>query len=157
MRKLKKKIKHNTTLGEITKIEHNITNAKLKSVQILHKAVYGVEDQPRQRECLRNFQGFHFDKNSQEFNKVEKINEGLELSDVMSMCYILNLDYEGDKHKFVNRISTFLNNLTVNDEVSEEEDEVEKEIEEEVVNSEESEYEDNIPLSTTAASTTRRK
>lgn len=47
------------TLGEISKIEKNITNAKLRAIEVLHRVVYQKNDQPRVvRRKVRKFSGF---------------------------------------------------------------------------------------------------
>lgn len=134
------------TLGDLERIEHNITNSKLKAVKALHFIAYGNEGQPRLiRKNLRKFNGFRLDVDSDEYaRKIDDIKKQVPLNDLTAVCHILNLDYDGDIDQILDRVCLFLNDLTVNvkddeseseiEEEEEDEDETEEEVEEEVNN-----------------------
>ena len=121
-----------TSLGNIQKIEYNITNSKLKAVKALHVVAYGEEAQPRLvRKRLREFSGFGFEKNSDDYNqKICDVKEQVDAADLVSICNILNLQYEGTSDILVDRICSFLNDLQITDEVSEKDEDEEDEDEE---------------------------
>lgn len=120
------------TLGEISKIDKNITNAKLRAIEVLHRVVYQKNDQPRVvRRKVRKFSGFRLDKNSEDYAKiVSDMKDNFEVSDLVTVSHILDLDYGGDKDEVVDRICDFLNNLEIvkiNSDDEEEEDDNDEE------------------------------
>lgn len=121
-----------TTLGDIAKIEYNLSNSQLKAVKALHLVAYGQEAQPRMtRKRLREFSGFGLEKGSEDYeNKLTDVKERTDSADLVSICHILDLDYKGSSDDVVDRICSFMNDLSVTENNSgkeEEEDDVDDE------------------------------
>ena len=122
------------TLGDLEKIKHNITGAKLQTIQALHVAAYGEQSQPRSaRKNVRKFTGYNLEKPSEEYDlKINTIKENLGLNDLIAVCNVLNLDYSGETSEVAERVCAFLNNLSISDEKGEDEDEsTDEEVQEE--------------------------
>ncbi|XP_066258824.1 uncharacterized protein [Euwallacea similis] len=117
------------TLGDIEKILQNIKNSKLKAVQALHVAAYGEEGRPRlTRRNLKKFLGFKLDRESSEYRaKVGEITNNLNSSDLTAICHILNLDYAGQREDILDRVCSFLNDLSVSDDIIDEQEDLETE------------------------------
>lgn len=137
-------------LGDIAKIEQNITNAKFKAAEVLHKVAYGEEGQPRTiRRKLRAFSGFKLEENSEEYKEiVNRISDNFEVNDLVSVSHLLNLDYDGGKNEVVDRICAFLNHLQIDDgeENDDEQEYAEEENDVDYVESEDEETDNNEPL-----------
>ncbi|KAK9659781.1 hypothetical protein QE152_g41556 [Popillia japonica] len=88
-------------LGNMTKIGINITNGKLKAIKALHYIAWGNEGQPRRvRKAVGSFTGFGFDKNTEDYaKKIEDIIQNMELTDLVAVCHILDLNYSGMRRK----------------------------------------------------------
>lgn len=134
-----------STLGDIAKIEHNITNSQLPAVKALHVIAYGEEGQPRKtRKHLREFQGFKLDIASNEYaQKISDAKQKVGNADLISICHILDLDYQGTSDELVTRVCTFLNNLNIDENESADEEEEDEDSYEE---DEEGEDDDDQPL-----------
>ncbi|XP_066258248.1 protein DEK-like [Euwallacea similis] len=117
------------TLVDIEKISQNIKNSKLKAVQALHVAAYGEEGRPRlTKRDLKKFPRFKLDRESSEYQaKVGEIKNNLNSSDLTAICHILNLDYAGQREDILDRVCTFLNDLSVSDDIIDEQEDVETE------------------------------
>ncbi|KAF2885785.1 hypothetical protein ILUMI_20368 [Ignelater luminosus] len=97
------------TLGDIFEVERNISKGNLKAIKALHFIAFNEEGQPRKtRKALRTFSG---------------------LADLISVCNILTLDYEGTKDELTDKIYLFLNELKI-EESKGTEDETEEELSE---------------------------
>ncbi|XP_045466745.1 uncharacterized protein LOC123675430 [Harmonia axyridis] len=99
-----------STLGDITIIENQISNAKLSAVKALHFICYGDEGEPRKvRRALRKFSGFVWDRNSdQHSTKVQDVHKQLRLPDLITVSNMLGLDYSGTDDVIIDRICSFL-------------------------------------------------
>ena len=124
-----------TTLGNIGRVEKNITKAPVKVVRILHRIVYNQEGDRRNRKRLRQFEGFTFDADSDEYkNKVSSLRRDFDEKDLAATCSLLCLDYSGEKGELANRIIEGLRDLAIIEEAAgkeEDEDEAEEDDEEE--------------------------
>ena len=99
-----------STLGDITIIENQISNAKLSAVKALHFICYGDEGEPHKvRRALRKFSGFGWDKNSDDhLTKVQDVYKQLRLPDLITVSNMLGLDYSGTDDEIIDRICSFL-------------------------------------------------
>lgn len=98
------------SLGEIPEIERNICNAAIAIVKALFLICFGHEGNKytRRRE-LRKFAGFDWDKESEEHvSKISETMEKLTLADLIGVCGILHLPYQGEAHDLAKRICDFL-------------------------------------------------
>lgn len=116
-------------LGDISKIEKNISSSSLKAVKALHVVAFGNEGESRKtRKALRTFSGFKLDKKSSEYaQKVSDVKQKVQLPDLIAVCNILDLDYTGSDDEVVERICSFMNDLQSRSENEFEDEEVEEE------------------------------
>lgn len=123
-----------TTLGDIVRVERNITKAPVKAARILHRIVFNQESDRQNRKRLRQFEGFTFKADSDEYkNKVSSLRRDFEENDLVATCSLLCLDYSGEKRELANRIIDGLRDLTIIEEAAE------KEADEDVVEEDEKE------------------
>lgn len=124
-----------TTLGDIVRVERNITKAPVKAARTLHRIVFNQESDRQNRKRLRQFEGFTFKADSDEYkNKVSSLRRDFEENDLVATCSLLCLDYSGEKRELANRIIDGLRDLTIIEEAAkkeEDEDEIEEDDEEE--------------------------
>lgn len=113
-----------STLGKIPKIEYYITHANLAGFKALHKICFGNEGEPRKtQKALREFSGFGWGKNTDEYvNKIQDISQLLKLSDLIAVCNILGLNYNGALKDVADHICTFLTDSMYRDDEQEEKD-----------------------------------
>lgn len=125
-----------STLGNISEIEYHITHAGLAVVNALHLICYGKEGEVRKtRKALRKFAGFSWDKNSDEHEaKVKEVIEKIKLPDLIAVCNILDLNYEGSKEEIAERICSFLSTLEYEEDDQNATGEKEEETEDEDLN-----------------------
>ncbi|XP_045460621.1 uncharacterized protein LOC123671019 [Harmonia axyridis] len=98
-----------STLGDITIIENQISNAKLSAVKALHFICFGDEGEPHKvRRALRKFSGFVWDRNSDQLlTKVQDVHKQLRLLDLITVSNMLGLDYSGTDDVIIDRICSF--------------------------------------------------
>lgn len=133
-----------STLGDIENIENHITHAKLPAIKALHIICFGNEGESRKaRKALRMFSGFGWDKNSDDHTaKIQDVSDKLKLPDLIAVCNILGLDYEGSFEEVANRVCSFLITLEYEENSGEENDES---CEDESDDDSEEEEEEEIP------------
>lgn len=96
------------TLSEIYKINDNITNAKIKPLKVLSAIISGNDDARLNRNKLKQFTGFKYNTDAEEFQtKLNEINQK-SLADLISVCHILNISYDGASEDIARRILSFL-------------------------------------------------
>lgn len=111
------------TLGDIAVINDNITNSKGKPLKVLYEIIFGTDATRLNRNKLKKFSGFGFNENDDHFqNKLIEIKTKI-LADLISVCHIINVNYEGTADEMAKRILLFLCNLRVEDDGDEEEEE----------------------------------
>lgn len=126
-----------TTLGSIDKVEQNITKAPVKAVRALHRMVYGQEGNRQNRKRLRQFKGFTFDVDTDEYRNKILTFENLQ-NDLVTVYTLLCLDYTGEKADLASRIIDGLRDLEIIREAARKEDD-----EEEDDDDEDDDFEDN--------------
>ena len=129
------------TLGSFERINYNLTYSQAKAVKALHSVAYSPDSQSRSvRKHLKDFSGFELQTDSDEYNKKVDDVKKLDKSDLVSICHVLTLSYEGTSVDLVDRICSFLNNLHLDENEPEEisDDEDERDVEEEIEDEEES-------------------
>lgn len=101
------------TLGDIDKIAQNICSSQLKVIKALYVIAFGVEPPPRRaRKDLKNFSGFNLQVDSLEFkDKVAEVVNRCDVSDLVAVCNVLTLEYQGNKEDLGVRICSLLNDL----------------------------------------------
>lgn len=97
-----------------------------QAIVALHKLVFEVEGDRGNRKRLREFKGFTFKDESDEFNNKLAYAARLSIAELTSICNVLGLDFSGDKEELRIRIIKSimdLNSLISNVEHSDDEDE----------------------------------
>ncbi|KYN18246.1 hypothetical protein ALC57_09448 [Trachymyrmex cornetzi] len=98
-------------LAQIEPIKQKIRTASTVAVMALHKFIFEKEGDRKNRQRLRDFEGFAFKKDTEKYaNKIEAA-RGLTFGDLISCCNILGLEYGGNKDELVIRILHGLMNL----------------------------------------------
>lgn len=93
-----------TTLGSIDRVERNITKTPVKAVRALHRMIYGQEGDRQNRKRLRQFGGFAFDVDTDEYrNKILALQDFQE-NDLVTICSVICLDYTEEKAQLAARI-----------------------------------------------------
>lgn len=138
------------SLGEIDKVALNITNGQLSTVKALHLIAYGVETEPRKtRKSCREFSGYGLEIESDEYaQKIQDVKENVDVSDLISVCDILELNHKGNVDTLVNRICSFMNDLNLTEDGNgfEGEDVIEDDAEESDEASEEDDEDENLAI-----------
>lgn len=84
-------------LGDFVAVRKNLSTAKRAVVVALHKLVFAGEGDRQNRQRLREFVGFDFDEDDEQFQrKKEYVNRNLSTADLVSICNILSLNYDAD-------------------------------------------------------------
>lgn len=124
------------TLGDIDRVEQNITKAPVKAVRAMHRMIYGQEGDRQNRKRLRQFSGFAFDVDTDEYrNKVLAFQDFPE-NDLVTICSVLCLDYAGEKAQLAARIINGLRDLkAIKEAARKEEDEEDDDDDEEIEDS----------------------
>ena len=99
-------------LRQISGVSENITAASKKSIKALHHLVFGEIGDRKNRSRLREFSGFEFADDSEEYQeKVIWTKTSLTHGDLTAICNILKLGYTGGKEMVVDRICKHLTDL----------------------------------------------
>lgn len=115
-----------TTLGSIDRVEQNITKAPVKAVKVLHRMIYGQEGDRQNRKRLRQFKGFRFDVDTDEYRNKILAFEDLQKNELVTVCILLCLDYTGEKTDLATRIINGLCDLEVIKEAARKEEDEEE-------------------------------
>ena len=110
-------------------IARSITAAPTKIIKAFHRLVFGDDGDRKNRDRLRNFEGFTFhDGGGAYHDKITFIQEKFKEGELIAICNILGLDYEGSKQGLAKRICNGLMNLNTllkdNDDSDSEDDDV---------------------------------
>ncbi|GBM50063.1 hypothetical protein AVEN_138844-1 [Araneus ventricosus] len=101
-----------TTLNDIQEISTALKNCKTEKIKILHKFLFGSLGDRSNRKRIREFIGFDFQVESDEFKKkLESVDELFSLNKLITICNILNISFDGSKPEVSKRILSFLCNL----------------------------------------------
>lgn len=96
----------------------------------MHKFIFEKDEDRKNRQRLRDFQGFTFEEDSSEYiGKVEYARR-LTIGDLISCCNILGLEYDGSKEEVITRLCKGLmdlNSLIPKDVEEEKQNETEEE------------------------------
>ncbi|KAK7794042.1 hypothetical protein R5R35_006939 [Gryllus longicercus] len=100
------------TLGDIDKINKNITSAPAKAIQTLHKLIFELIPKDRKnRKRLKEFAGFTFELDSKDFKlKKEFINNSFTEAELGTICSILCIN-DGTKEVMIDDVCNYLSNL----------------------------------------------
>lgn len=129
-------------LGEIAKIEKYITATRIDSLQPLHQICFDAAGKTNLlKKSLRQFAGFDFDKESDEFAKKVEAAQKFDLAKLKGVCEGLQLDKKGSKETICQRICEFL----ISPNGAEDDAEEENNSEQEEPESEEQESEEEKP------------
>ncbi|CAH1966803.1 unnamed protein product [Acanthoscelides obtectus] len=98
-----------TALGDIPRIEASITRYKNDDLKTLHRLLFKVNGKTTLvKKNIRKFNGFDFDKDSDEYQKKIASVQKLDLKQLKGLCEVLDLQKSGTKDDLVNRIVDFL-------------------------------------------------
>ncbi|GBL70898.1 hypothetical protein AVEN_113227-1 [Araneus ventricosus] len=101
-----------TTLNDIQEISTALKNCKTEKIKILHKFLFGSLGDRSNRKRIREFMGFDFQVDSEEFKKkLGSVDELFSLNELITICNILNISFDGSKPEVSKRILSFLCNL----------------------------------------------
>ncbi|GBN25984.1 Retrovirus-related Pol polyprotein from transposon 297 [Araneus ventricosus] len=101
-----------TTLNDIQEISTALKNCKTEKIKSLHKFLFGSLGDRSNRKRIREFIGFDFQVDSEEFKKkLEIVDELFSLNELITICNILNISFDGSKPEVSKRILSFLCNL----------------------------------------------
>ncbi|GBN12277.1 hypothetical protein AVEN_66316-1 [Araneus ventricosus] len=101
-----------TTLNDIQEISTALKNCKTEKINILHKFLFGSLGDRSNRKRIREFIGFDFQVDSEEFEKkLGSVDELFSLNELITKCNILNISFDGSKPEVSKRILSFLCNL----------------------------------------------
>ncbi|CAL1271215.1 unnamed protein product [Larinioides sclopetarius] len=100
------------TLNDIKEISIALKNCRVEKIRILHKFIFDSDGDRLNRKRIRNFPGFGFETGSDEFKKKLQIsNDTFSLNELITVCNILNIPFDGDKPEVVKRILSLLCDL----------------------------------------------
>lgn len=96
-------------LKDIPSVLINLKVAKADTIKAFHKLIFEIQGDRANRKRLREFSGFTFEHNSDEYNaKLLYIKTNLALGDLIAVCNILCIDYKGNDDEIICRISNSL-------------------------------------------------
>lgn len=113
-------------LAQNETVRQKIRTATTAAIKALHQLIFENDGDRKNRQRLRDFQGFTFREGSPEYVSKLEYAKRLTLGDLISCCNILSLEYDGNKEEVSTRICNSLmdlNTLTRADESSEDEEE----------------------------------
>lgn len=96
-------------LEQVKVVANNIKTSSMKAIKALHKLVFEEEGDRGNRKRLREFVGFAFASDSEEYKrKLTYADTHLGWGDLVAICNILAIDYSGTKKKLTQRICGYL-------------------------------------------------
>ena len=99
-------------LNDIKIINIALKNSRAEKIKILHKFVFGTDGDRSNRKRLRNFAGYDFANESEEFKKkIQSINDIFCENELITVCNLLNISFDGSKEEIANRILSMLCDL----------------------------------------------
>lgn len=98
-------------LAQNKQIKDKIALASRKAIVALHRVIFEEEGDRGNRKRLREFGGFDFADESDEYRTKLEYATRLTTGDLTSICNILGLDYVGTKEQLLVRIIQDLINL----------------------------------------------
>ena len=113
---------------QIAHIKEKLKSASKAVILALHRLVFEKDGDRGNRQRLREFQGFQFSVDSEEFRNKLDYSVGLAIGDLILICNVLGLDYSGNKEQLRERIIvglTDINSLAKTDDDEQEKDELE--------------------------------
>lgn len=123
--------------AQIETIKQKIHTASTAAIAALHKFIFEEEGDRRNRQCLRDFSGFTFYKDTSRYADKFEFGRRLSIGDLISCCNILGLEYNGTKEEIVVRILDGLLDINIlaithDENYAEEKDEEDDKVNEEV-------------------------
>ncbi|XP_018357329.1 PREDICTED: uncharacterized protein LOC108757418 [Trachymyrmex cornetzi] len=119
---------------QVKTIANNFKTSSKKAVQALHTLIFEQEGDRENRKRLREFRGFLFAINSEEYkSKIAYVESNLIWADLVSVCNILAIEYSGTKRELSQRLCDSLidlNSLNSCDESDKEENAGDSDIQE---------------------------
>ncbi|XP_066249759.1 protein DEK-like isoform X2 [Euwallacea similis] len=98
-----------TALGEIPRVEASITRFKNDDLKYLHKLLFNaVTNKVHFKKNIRKFNGFPFNKDSDDYTKKVDSLKKNEVKVLKTICEILDLSKTGTKEELVEKIMEFL-------------------------------------------------
>nr|CAH7718866.1 unnamed protein product [Callosobruchus chinensis] len=98
-----------TALGDIPRIDASISRFKNDDLKFLHRLLFKVNGKSTLvKKNIRKFNGFNFDKESEEYQKKIGSAQKLDTKQLKSICEMLDLQKSGTKDDLANRIVEFL-------------------------------------------------
>jgi len=92
-------------LDQIGTIRSNLKTSSKKAIKALHKLIFEQEGDRGNRKRLREFQGFPFAIDSDEYKvKIAYAEANLSWADLVAVCNVLAIEYAGTKRELTQRI-----------------------------------------------------
>nr|XP_012136355.1 PREDICTED: uncharacterized protein LOC105661967 [Megachile rotundata] len=115
-------------LGQIEAVKEKIKTASVAAIRSLHKFIFHDEGDRSNRKRVRNFEGFAFAIDSEEYTAQLEYARRLTTGDLISSCNVLGIDFTGSKEEIIVRMCSAL--MDLNQLVKPNDEEEEKEGEE---------------------------
>jgi len=101
-------------------IGSNLKTSSIKAVKALHKLIFQQEGDRSNRKRLREFQGFPFAIDSDEYKvKVAYAEANLSWADLVAVCNVLAIEYAGTIKELTQRICNSISDLNLFDDADE--------------------------------------
>lgn len=98
-------------LAQFEPIKQKIRMASTTATTALHRFIFEEEGDRKNRQRLRDFRGFTFQKDTPEYIQKLEFTRRLTIGDLISCCNILGLEYDGSKEEIITRILDGLTDL----------------------------------------------
>ncbi|XP_018333607.1 protein DEK isoform X2 [Agrilus planipennis] len=96
-------------LGEIPRIDASISRFKNDDLKVLHRLLYKCQGKTTKTKAnIKRFNGFDFEKDSEEYKKKLTWIQKFDLKQLKSICEMLDLEKKGTKDEVSERIIIFL-------------------------------------------------
>lgn len=83
-------------LAQIESVKNRLKTAPRKSIGALYNLIFEEDGDRKNRSKLLEFAGFNFNRNSDGYRAKVEYAARFSVSDLISICNILGLDYTGD-------------------------------------------------------------
>lgn len=101
-------------LKEINVIKNSLCTARTNQIKLLHKVIFKTEGDRKNRNRLREFSGFNFTNESEDFKtKLQEIQTNFNLNDLVTISNLLCIDDSGNLAELAHRIVTYLSDITL--------------------------------------------
>lgn len=109
MTKLEVPAGNGIALGDIPRIDASISRFKNDDLKLLHRLLFKTPGKTTMiKKNIKKFNGFDFEKDSDEYMKKLSSVQKFEVKQLKSVCEMLDLEKKGNKEEIAERIVEFL-------------------------------------------------